>query len=235
MLTGTVPFSGSTPLAIAMKHTSEVPRDPREIVSTIPPALEQVVLHTLEKQPQDRPANAAEFQKELVATAERLGLEHAAVTSSPDLKALRDVGTESPSGRLVIDISRLRENRAASSDANELTVIGSAQASRDSNGNDSRAADIAVKQRSFPRVSVSFSGTERSKTLLKAAALVIAAVLLIGVTLAVRSRIAGPATASPTPTPTPKPQEEKPVITPKKEEKGRSFANKVKRFLKKPF
>ena len=254
MLTGTVPFSGSTPLAIAMKHTSEVPRDPREIVSTIPPALEQVVLHTLEKQPQDRPANAAEFQKELVATAERLGLEHAAVTSSPDLKALRDVGTESPSGRLVIDISRLRENRAASSDANELTVIGSAQASRGNNGNDSRAADVAGKQRSFPRVSVSFSGTERSKNLLKAAALVIAAVLLIAVTLAVRSRIAGPATnpvvaASPspsveptpsptaTPTPTPKLQEEKPVVTPtpKKEEKGRSFASKVKRLLKKPF
>ena len=252
MLTGTVPFSGSTPLAIAMKHTSEVPRSPREIVSAIPPALEQVVLHTLEKQPQDRPANAAEFQKELLATAERLGLEHAAVTSSPDLKALRDVGTESPSGRLVIDISRLRENRAASSDANELTVIGSAQAPQGNNGNDSRAADAAVKQRSFPRISVSFSGTERSKNLLKAAALVIAAVLLVGVTLAVRSRIAGPATnpvvaatpspsveptPSPTPTPTPapapKPQEEKPVITPKKE--GRSFANKVKRFLKKPF
>jgi serine/threonine protein kinase len=252
MLTGTVPFSGSTPLAIAMKHTSEVPRSPREIVSAIPPALEQVVLHTLEKQPQDRPANAAEFQKELLETAERLGLEHAAVTSSPDLKALRDVGTESPSGRLVIDISRLRENRAASSDANELTVIGSAQASRGNNGNDSRAADVTVKQRSFPRVSVSFSGTERSKNLLKAAALVIAAVLLIGLTLAVRSRIVGTATnavvaaspspsaeptpsPTPTPAPTPKPQEEKPVITPKKEEKGRSFANKVKRFLKKPF
>jgi serine/threonine protein kinase len=252
MLTGTVPFSGSTPLAIAMKHISQVPCSPREIVSTIPPALEQVVLHTLEKRPQDRPANAAEFQKELLETAERLGLEHAAVTSSPDLKALRDVGTESPSGRLVIDISRLRENRAASSDANELTVIGSAQASRGNNGNDSRAVDVAVKQRSFPRVSVSFSGTERSKNLLKAAALVIAAVLLIGLTLAVRSRIVGTATnavvaaspspsaeptpsPTPTPAPTPKPQEEKPVITPKKEEKGRSFANKVKRFLKKPF
>ena len=47
MLTGTVPFSGSTPLAIAMKHTGEIPRSPRDFVSSIPPALEQVVLHTL--------------------------------------------------------------------------------------------------------------------------------------------------------------------------------------------
>jgi serine/threonine-protein kinase len=253
MLTGTVPFSGSTPLAIAMKHTSEVPRSPREIVSAIPPALEQVVLHTLEKQPQDRPANAAEFQKELLATAERLGLEHAAVTSSPDLKALRDVGTESPSGRLVIDISRLRENRAASSDANELTVIGSAQASPGNNGNDSRAADTAVKQRSFPRISVSLSGTERSKNLLKAAALAIAAVLLVGVTLAVRSRIAGPAanpvvaatpspsvepTPSPTPTATPAPKREAETPTPTPEKKGSKLGRawkKVGNIFKKPF
>src|SRR5438876_6770849 len=71
MLTGTVPFSGSTPLAIAMKHTSELPRRPREFVASIPAALEDVVLHALEKGPQDRPANAAEFRQELLATAER--------------------------------------------------------------------------------------------------------------------------------------------------------------------
>ena len=51
MLTGTVPFSGSTPLAIAMKHTTETPRSPRDFVSSIPPALEELVLHTLEKRP----------------------------------------------------------------------------------------------------------------------------------------------------------------------------------------
>src|SRR4029077_9750807 len=62
MLTGAVPFSGSTPLAIAMKHTSELPRRPREFVASIPSALEDVVLHALEKRPQDRPANAAEFR-----------------------------------------------------------------------------------------------------------------------------------------------------------------------------
>jgi outer membrane biosynthesis protein TonB len=81
-------------------------------------------------------------------------------------------------------------------------------------------------------------------------AAVVAAVLLIGITLAVRSRFAAPATnavvaaspspsveptPSPSPTETPTPQERKPVVKPKKESKGRSLVNKVKRMIKNPF
>jgi eukaryotic-like serine/threonine-protein kinase len=246
MLTGAVPFSGSTPLAIAMKHTAEVPRGPREIVSSIPPALEQLVLHTLEKRPEDRPANAAEFRKELLATAERLGLEHAAVTSSPNLKALRDVGTESPSGRLVIDISRLRENRAANSDASEVTVVSSAQLASGNDGNDSAPAIVKVKQHSFPRISVSVSGTQQSKKRFLVVAAVVGAIFLIGIALAVRYRNAVPQTdsvvaaspsptAEPTPSPSPLPtaspkrESEKPSPSPTPEQKKGS---KIGRFLK---
>ncbi len=251
MLTGTVPFSGSTPLAIAMKHTSEIPRSPRDFVSSIPPALEEIVLHTLEKQPRDRPANAEEFRRELLETAERLGLEHAAVTSSPNLKALRDVGTESPSGRLVIDISRLRENRATNSGATEITVIGASSTS----GNETDGSWRAVKKTSsFPRVSVPLNVTEKSKKQIgMIAAVVLAAALLIGITFMLRSRNAAVATdavvaaspspsvepsPSPTPAQTPKPPEKKPVVKPTEEEekpKKRSLLNKVKRILKRPF
>jgi serine/threonine-protein kinase len=247
MLTGTVPFSGSTPLAIAMKHTSELPRRPREFVSSIPPALEQLVLHTLEKRPEDRPANAAEFRKELLETAERLGLEHAAVTSSPNLAALRSVGTESPSGRLVIDISRLRETQATNSNSTEMTVVSSAVSTGGLDGKNT-SANVTVAKRSFPRLSFTLDGSDKAKKRLKIAGLVVAAVLLIGITLAVRSRIANAPTeaivaASPSPTetptpspsPTPKPQPSKPVVQPKKESKGRSLMNKVKRLFKKPF
>src|SRR6266550_2178904 len=255
MLTGVVPFSGSTPLAIAMKHTSEIPRSLREFASSIPPALEQFVLHTLEKRPQDRPANAAEFRKELLETAERLGLEHAAVTSSPNLKALRDVGTESPSGRLVIDISRLREKRAASSNTDEMTVVGAERSARGREGNNSAAAVLTEKEHTFPRVSVSITGTEKSKKHLKVIATLIAAVLLIGIALAVRSRIATPATSAvvaaspsptveptpsppPTATPAPKRQAELPTPTPTPEKKGSKVGKVLKKFgsiLKKPF
>ncbi len=113
MLAGTTPFTGATPLAIALKQSSEMPRPPREIVGDIPPALEEVVLHTLEKKPSERPRDAGEFRRELYNVAEKLGLEHALNFSAPTIETLRDVGTETPSGRLIIDIERLRESRAA--------------------------------------------------------------------------------------------------------------------------
>ncbi|HEV2827864.1 MAG TPA: protein kinase [Pyrinomonadaceae bacterium] len=245
MLTGTVPFSGSTPLAIAMKQTSEIPRSPREFVTTIPPALEEVVLHTLEKRPEDRPANAAEFSKELLATAERLGFEHAAITSSPNLAALRSVGTESPSGRLIIDISRLRESRAIP-DANEVTVIRPTASVSPADGGS--APDSVPAKRSFPRISLPLSSSIWSKRQSKVIVGLIATVLVLGIILAVRSRSAlAPAesvvaaspsptvepTPSPSPSPSPKAQAKKSPAPAKK--KGNSFVNKVKRIFRNPF
>lgn len=113
MLTGTTPFTGPTPLSVALKHSSELPRPPREFVTSIPPEIETLVLHALEKRPEERPADAGAFRRELYATAQLLGLEHSDGFSAPTLDSLRDAGTETPSGRLVIDIERLRESRAA--------------------------------------------------------------------------------------------------------------------------
>ena len=252
MLTGTVPFSGSTPLAIAMKHTAEIPRSPREFVASIPPALEQVVLHTLEKRPHDRPGNAANFRAELLSIADRLGLEHAALTSGPNLEALRSVGTESPSGRLVIDISRLRENqsRAANADVTELTVVAAANAVRFSGGDDLGPPEAPLTdRRPFPKVSVPLIGYKSKKQLIVVAAIV-AAMLLTGVGLLVRSRNAGLAAPtvvtgpSPSPTIEPSPSPSlSPVAsptpvrraspTPKQKPEGNSFFNRSKRALKK--
>ncbi|HZE62852.1 MAG TPA: protein kinase [Pyrinomonadaceae bacterium] len=246
MLTGTVPFSGSTPLAIAMKHTSELPRRPREFVASIPAALEDVILHALEKRPQDRPANAAVFRQELLTTAERLGLEHASITSSPNIEALRSAGMESPSGRLVIDISKLRESRAASSDATEVTVVsppvmaaaGVVQSPAQSNN------------RSFSRLSVSFSNRSTRQLMMIAAAIAVVLVLALAI-IAVRSRRSAPeaaAVASPSATPTPEASPSpvaSPSPSPKREnrqpEKKKKDSNigtaikKFKRILKSPF
>lgn len=250
MLTGTVPFSGATPLAIAVRQTSEIPRSPRDFVATIPQALEQVVMHTLEKRPDDRPANAAEFRQELLATAERLGLEHAAITSSPNMAALRSVATESPSGRLLIDISRLRETLATNPDS-ELTAISARVPARDSDGQVPVETSPAVAREPFPRISLSLTGSQRAKKRFKIALGVIAAVLLITVALTLSLRnsdsSAQPVVAespSPTPEPTPLPSpspspspkvDPKKPIEPKKQSKIKSFANRVKQILKKPF
>lgn len=248
MFTGTVPFSGSTPLAIAMKHASEAPRSLREFAPTIPLPLEQVVLHALEKNPQDRPANAAEFRQELLTTAERLGLEHAAITSSPNLAALRSVGTESPSGRLVIDIARLRETRATNNDFSDLTAISPTAIK--SGAGATEPAPVAATRPAFPRISLSLDGSDQAKKRLKIVAAVLALVVVIGLVLMVRSRnAAAPApavveVASPSPTPEPSPSPS-PSPSPKaakrrapeqkKESKVGAVVNKVKRFFKKPF
>ena len=129
MLAGTVPFSGSTPAEIAQKHAQDPVRSPREIVAAIPEEIERIVMHALEKQAADRPANAAEFRRKLLEAADLLGLEHHALKNLPDIEALRDAGVESPSGRLVVDISRVRERRALSSGSNEIKVLGSNPAS----------------------------------------------------------------------------------------------------------
>ena len=115
MLTGAVPFSAETPLAVALKQVSEPPRPPSEIVPSIPPELERVVLHALVKEPRARPADAHELHRELHAVASNLGLEHSDSTLAPSLADLRNAGTESPSGRLVIDLATLRQVQAASS------------------------------------------------------------------------------------------------------------------------
>lgn len=113
MLTGTAPFNGTSPIAIAVKHSSMPPRPPREFVATIPVVLEELIMHALEKSPENRPQDANAFRERLYAVAEKLGLEHSASISAPSIESLRSAGTETPSGRLVIDIERLRESRAA--------------------------------------------------------------------------------------------------------------------------
>jgi serine/threonine-protein kinase len=140
MLTGQTPFTGATPLSLALKHSSESPRPPRELVANIPPALEAVVLHALEKKPDERAADAGEFRRELFAVAERLGLEHSAGFSAPTIETLRDAGTETPSGRLVIDIERLRRNRAASQ-TGEAGVVTDEDVAPDTSGRPASSTD----------------------------------------------------------------------------------------------
>jgi serine/threonine protein kinase len=127
MLTGAVPFSAETPLALAMKQVTEAPRPPRELVPAIPRELEAVVLHALAKQAANRPPDANEFRRELHAIAEELGLEHSDSTVTPTMDALRHAGTQSPSGRLVIDLATLRQVQAASSGEHDGAELAAAK------------------------------------------------------------------------------------------------------------
>jgi eukaryotic-like serine/threonine-protein kinase len=51
MLTGRTPFDGDTPVAVAMQHIQDAPTPPSQLNPNIPPALEEIILNCLEKEP----------------------------------------------------------------------------------------------------------------------------------------------------------------------------------------
>jgi serine/threonine-protein kinase len=77
LLTGKVPFTGETPVEIAMKHLSQVPPAPSSVRSEIPHDLDLVVLRALAKEPADRYRSAKEMDRdlELVGRGDAVGPE----------------------------------------------------------------------------------------------------------------------------------------------------------------
>jgi serine/threonine-protein kinase len=65
MVTGRVPFEGDTALSIAMKHKSEIPKDPKEYNAQIPNDLNGLILNCLEKDKDKRYQNAQDLRSEL--------------------------------------------------------------------------------------------------------------------------------------------------------------------------
>ncbi len=65
MLTGTVPFTGATPVAIAYRHVREDPTPPRQLNRDVPAPLEAICLKAMAKLPDNRYQTAAEFQDDL--------------------------------------------------------------------------------------------------------------------------------------------------------------------------
>ena len=204
MLTGASPFSGDTPLALALKQVSEAPRPPREIVPSIPEVLQRVVLHALAKNPGERPQDAHELRRELHATAETLGLEHAEPSHSPTLDDLRIAGTESPSGRLLIDLNTLRQVQVATGMAatplinqTENTLQGGLSA--------------LPKHPAFDRLNISLDRQRTNRRHFVIAAIILVIAILGSGVLAARwwrgqeTGVAAQASPTPTPTATPTP------------------------------
>ena len=69
MLTGKVPFTGDTPLEIAMKHLSTTPEPPSELRPDVPHELDSIVLRALAKSPADRYQRAEDMDADLARAA----------------------------------------------------------------------------------------------------------------------------------------------------------------------
>ena len=74
LLTGTVPFTGETPVEIAMKHLSQTPQPPSALRPEVPRDLDYVVLRALAKDPAERYRAAEEMDSDLERIARGIGV-----------------------------------------------------------------------------------------------------------------------------------------------------------------
>jgi|GEM_PF-1849124 len=57
LITGILPFDGDSPAEIMCKHLEAYPVRPGELVDTVPPWMDQTIMHLLGKKPNERPAS----------------------------------------------------------------------------------------------------------------------------------------------------------------------------------
>ena len=65
MITGKVPFDADTPVSVALKHMQEEPIEPIQLNSTIPVAINKIILKAMKKDTSARYASATDMMKDL--------------------------------------------------------------------------------------------------------------------------------------------------------------------------
>src|SRR5438309_17710 len=102
LLTGVVPFSGDTPVEIAMKHLSMVPEPPSARRAEVPRDLDMVVMRALAKDPAERYHSAEEMDADLRRVARGVAISPAteeaatAIISRPPPSAITEIKPRPP-------------------------------------------------------------------------------------------------------------------------------------------
>ena len=89
MLTGVLPFTGNTPEELAYLHRERTPRPMKEIISSMHPTLDQIVLKVLSKEPANRYRTADQLGRVLLTFLQTTQLTFATKkhhSTSPPLK-----------------------------------------------------------------------------------------------------------------------------------------------------
>lgn len=72
MLTGQLPFTGATAIAVALKKAKELPTPPRSVNTAIPKSLSDIIMRAIETSPQDRYQSVSALLADLKAVSEGL-------------------------------------------------------------------------------------------------------------------------------------------------------------------
>ena len=112
MLTGSLPFTGDTPVAVALKHVSAEPPPIDPATSNVSPAVASIVARLLRKDPQERFASATELASALREARERPNVAQAAAFADAPTSRLGAVkGSPGPPPRR--SVAPDRDARAA--------------------------------------------------------------------------------------------------------------------------
>ena len=84
MLTGRVPFTGDSPIAVGFQQLKDPPPSPRSINPQIPEDVEKIILKALEKNPSQRYRNVDELRKDFESALPRFAAAATASHSTPE-------------------------------------------------------------------------------------------------------------------------------------------------------
>ncbi len=84
LATGTPPFTGDSPVAVAYQHVREDPRTPSSINPDIPPELDSILLKAMSKNPANRYQSAADMRADLLRAVAGQRVEATPVMSDAD-------------------------------------------------------------------------------------------------------------------------------------------------------
>lgn len=106
MVTGRVPFEGDAALSIAMKHKSEVPKNPKEYNAQLPDDLSNLILKCLEKDKENRNQNADELRTQLISIEKAIPTTERTVTTKKSVTS-KEITVKFSSKKLVISAAVL--------------------------------------------------------------------------------------------------------------------------------
>ncbi|MGQ9898234.1 MAG: SUMF1/EgtB/PvdO family nonheme iron enzyme [Acidobacteriota bacterium] len=99
LFTGQVPFQNENAMSTLMAHVSQAPKPPIDINPSIPPSINHLILHTLAKQPKERPETALHLLSELEQALQEAGIELGTGPLTNLLKTKRSTGRTIGDGR----------------------------------------------------------------------------------------------------------------------------------------
>ena len=127
MVTGELPFFGESPISIALKHLQEGFQEPRTLNPLIPQTVENIILKTMRKNPQERYQSAQEMLEDLdtCLSAERFHEPKAVFWEQEDKQQTKRLGPFPDSTMKEVSLLDEREESNREDDYNMKTKINS--------------------------------------------------------------------------------------------------------------